>query len=188
MSAFPWPQRAFQAHGRAPGLAGRRAGRQARGAARGQALVEFAFVFPIIVFLAFAFIDIGRAVLTYNTLTNAARQAARVAVVSQVDPASGPIRCEANRPIENAADPYWTFRGCAMAAGDAIGVEAADVTISFAPPPGTTVECSLAVNVGCIASVTVSHQFFAITPVAGTVIGAISMSSTSQMPVERVFP
>lgn len=155
---------------------------------RGQALVEFAFVFPIIIFLAFAFIDIGRAVLAYNTLTNAARQAARVATVSQVDPASGPIRCEANRPIEDADDPYWTFRGCAMAAGDAIGVEAGDVSITFAAPPGTTLECSTEVNVGCIASVTVTHQFFPITPVAGSVIGSIAMSSTSHMPVERVFP
>lgn len=145
-------------------------------------------MFPIIIFLAFAFIDIGRAVLTYNTLTNAARQAARVATVSQVDPSSGPVRCEANRPVEDPADPYWTFRGCALAAGDAIGVASGDVAISFAAPPGTTVECSIAVNVGCIASVTITHQFFPITPVAGSVIGHIAMSATSHMPVERVFP
>lgn len=154
----------------------------------GQALAEFALVFPIIVFLTFAFIDIGRAVLTYNTLTNAARQAARVAVVSQVDPTAAPFRCEANRPTENAADPYWTFRGCAMAAGSSIGTQAADVTISYSAPPGTTVECGSHVSVGCIVVVTVSHDFSPITPLAGVVIGQITMSSTSEMPVERVFP
>ena len=159
-----------------------------RARARGQALVEFAFVFPIIVFLAFAFIDIGRAVLAYNTLTNAARQATRVATVSQVDPASGPLRCDETRPVENAGDPYWTFRGCAVAAGSSIGIVPADVSISYAAPPGTTVECVSAVNVGCIVTITVTHQFNTITPLAGQVIGAITMSSTSQMPVERKFP
>lgn len=155
---------------------------------RGQALVEFAFVLPIIVLVVFGFIDVGRAVLTYNTLTNAARQAARVATVSQVDPSTDPYRCEANRPVENLADPYWTFRGCAMAAGAAIGVAAADVSISYSAPPGTTLECSIEINVGCIAAITVTHDFNPITPLAGSVIGPIAMSSTSEMPVERVFP
>ena len=162
--------------------------RSTRAATRGQALVEFAFVLPIIVFLAFAFIDIGRAVLAYNTLTNAARQATRVATVSQVDPLSGPLRCDETRPFENAGDPYWTFRGCAVAAGSAIGILPADVTISYAAPPNTTVQCISAVNVGCIATITVTYAFNPITPLAGQVIGAITMSSTSRMPVERKFP
>ena len=156
--------------------------------ARGQALVEFAFVLPIIVLLVFGFIDVGRAVLTYNTLTNAARQATRVATVSQVDPVAAPYRCEANRPVETVADPYWTFRGCAMAAGAAIGLTSADLAISYSAPPGTTLECSSEINVGCIASVTVTHNFSPITPVAGTILGPIVMSSTSEMPIERVWP
>jgi len=77
---------------------------------RGQALVEFAFVFPVIVLLAFGFIDVGRAVFSYNTLTNAARQAARTAAVNQLDPASpGPYECDETRPIEDPAAPHWTF-------------------------------------------------------------------------------
>jgi Flp pilus assembly protein TadG len=167
-------------------MIGRALPRDRRGA--GQALVEFALVFPIIVLLTFGFLDVGRAVLAYNSLTNAARQAARVATVSQIDPAATPYRCEANRPTENVADPYWTFRGCAMAAGASIGLVPADITVSYAAPPGTTLECSSAVNVGCIVSITVSHQFDPITPLAGTIIGQMTMSSTSQMPVERVFP
>lgn len=155
---------------------------------RGQALVEFALVFPVIVLLIFGFIDVGRAVLAYNTLTSAARQGARVAVVSQVDPASAPFRCEANRPTENAADPWWTFRGCAIAAGSSLGVAAGDVSITYTAPPGTTVECTLQVSVGCIAAVTVTHQFNPITPLAGTILGPMTMSSTSEMPVERVYP
>lgn len=160
----------------------------ARRRGRGQALVEFAFVFPIIALMVFAFIDVGRAVFSYNTLTNAAREAARVAVVNQLDPAAAPWRCQANKPVENVLSPNWTFRGCAMTAGAALGVGSADVSVSYAAPPGSTLECSTVVNVGCIVTVTVVHAFSPITPVAGSIIGSMSFSATSSMPVERVFP
>jgi len=156
---------------------------------RGQALVEFAFVFPVIVLLAFGFIDVGRAVFSYNTLTNAARQAARTAAVNQLDPASpGPYECDETRPIEDPAAPHWTFRGCAMAAGASIGVNAIDVSIVYTAPPNTIVNCSPVVHVGCIASVTVTNQFQPITPVAGSIVGSMLLRTTSQMPVERIFP
>ena len=159
-----------------------------RARSRGQALVEFAFVFPVIVLLAFGFIDVGRAVFAYNTLAAAAREAARVAVVNQLDPAGGPWPCIENKPVEDPANPSWTFRGCAVASGGAVGVVDGDVSISFAPPPGSSIDCTSAYNVGCIATVTVSHQFKPITPIAGSMIGPIAMSATSSMPVERVFP
>jgi Flp pilus assembly protein TadG len=162
--------------------------RTRRDRSRGQALVEFAFVFPIIALLAFAFIDIGLAVFNQNTLANAARQAARVAAVNQVDPASAPWNCIDNKPVQTAASPNWTFRGCAMAAGSAIGVTSADVSISYAAPPGTTIECSSSLTVGCIVSITVVNNYEPITPVAGALIGAIPMSATSEMPIERLFP
>lgn len=154
----------------------------------GQALVEFAFIFPLIALLAFGFIDVGRAVFTANALTNAARQAARVAAVNQIDPASGPWRCITDHPIQDPSDPGWTFRGCAAAAGAAAGLDPADVTVSFASPPGSALECSLAVNVGCIVTISVVADYVPITPVAGQIIGPISMSATSSMPVERLFP
>jgi hypothetical protein len=155
---------------------------------RGQALVEFAFVVPIITLLVFGFIDVGRAVLTANTLTNAARQAARVAAVNQMDPVSGPWSCRADHPVEDPDDPQWTFRGCAVAAGVVAGLQAADVSVAYAPPPGSSIECSSEVNVGCIATVTVVAAFNPVTPVAGQIIGAISMNASSSMPVERTFP
>ena len=154
----------------------------------GQALVEFAFIFPLIALIAFGFIDVGRAVFTSNTLTNAARQAARVASVNQVDPVAGPWQCLANHPIEDAANPGWTFRGCAVSAGATAGVQAGNVTVSYAAPPGSSLQCSSSVNVGCIVTVTVTANYVPITPVAGQVIGPISMSATSSMPVERIFP
>lgn len=154
----------------------------------GQALVEFAFIFPLIALLVFGFIDVGRAVFTANTLTNAAREAARVAAVNQVDPVSGPWACITDHPIQDPGAPGWTFRGCAAAAGAAAGLDPADVSVSFAPPPGSALECSPAANVGCIVTINVVADFVPITPVAGQIIGSISMNATSSMPVERVFP
>ena len=154
----------------------------------GQALVEFAFIFPLIALIAFGFIDVGRAVFTANTLTNAARQAARVAAVNQIDPVSGPWACLTNHPVEDPSDPGWTFRGCAVAAGATAGLQAADVSVSYASPPGSSLECVLTINVGCIVTITVVANYVPITPVAGQIIGPISMSATSSMPVERTFP
>jgi Flp pilus assembly protein TadG len=160
---------------------------RARG--RGQSLVEFALVFPIIMLLVFGFIDVGRAVFFANTLSNAARQSARVAAVNQLDPVAGPWECDTTRPIEDPADPHWTYRGCAVAAGASIGVLPNDVTRQpYTAPPGTTLECTSAVNVGCLVTVTVTHQFQPITPLAGIVIGTLSLSGTSSVPIERVFP
>jgi TadE-like protein len=159
-------------------------------ASSGQALVEFAFVFPVIALLVFGFIDIGRAVYAYSTLTNAARQGARVAAVNQLDPSSPPWQCDESRPVESVTTPHWTFRGCAMVSGGTIGVTPTDVGITYSAPPGTSLTCDVGteLDIGCIASVTVNAQFVPITPVAGALIGSIAMSSTSQMPVERLFP
>ncbi len=162
--------------------------RRHRADGRGQSLVEFAVVFPLIALLAFAFIDIGRAVFTVNTLANAAREASRVAAVNQLDPASAPWNCNANRPVESVTSPNWTFRGCAMTAGATIGVGPADVSVSYARPPGTSLSCSPTRNVGCIVTVTVVTTFDPITPVAGTLIGSLSLTASSQMPIERTFP
>jgi Flp pilus assembly protein TadG len=155
---------------------------------RGQSLVEFSFVFPLIALLAFGFIDVGRAVFGYNTLTNAARSAARVAVVNQVDPIAGPWSCQANKPVESVSSPNWTFRGCAIAAGASLNVTPSDVTVSYAAPPGVNLECTTKLNLGCIVTVTVHDMYTPITPVAGSIIGPIPMSATSEMPIERLFP
>lgn len=52
-----------------------------RTSARGQALLEFALVIPIFLTVLIGMIDIGRIVWANNTLSNAAREAARFAVV-----------------------------------------------------------------------------------------------------------
>jgi Flp pilus assembly protein TadG len=161
---------------------------RARLTAHGQSLVEFAFVFPMIALLAFAFVDIGRAAFQQNILADAAREAARVAAVNQLDPATGPWLCNANKPVEDPAAPGWTFRGCAVSAGATAGVKNTDVSVTYTAPSDTALNCSSELNVGCIATVTVRAQYTAITPVAGSLIGPMTLSATSAFPIERLFP
>ncbi len=48
---------------------------------RGQTMVEFALVFPVFLLLLFGVLDFGRVVYAYNTISNAAREGARAAVI-----------------------------------------------------------------------------------------------------------
>jgi Flp pilus assembly protein TadG len=151
----------------------------------GQSLLEFAFVLPVIVLLVAAFIEIGRAVHAYNTISNAARQGVRVAIVNQIDL---PTECDQSRPIEDPSDADWSIKGCALTAASSHGIDVNDVTISYFPPPGTTLSCSPTLHVGCMASVTVVYHFTLATPFVANVVGPMTMTATSEMPIERVFP
>lgn len=55
--------------------------RRARNTELGQSLVEFSLVLPFLLLLLFAIVDFGRAFYTWNTLSNASREGARVAAV-----------------------------------------------------------------------------------------------------------
>jgi len=159
--------------------------RRDRQSERGQGLLEFALVFPVIVFLVVAFIEMGRAVYSYTTIANAARQGARVAAVNQLTTFA---ECDESRPIEDPANAHWTITGCTIASATSLGLVPADVSISYAAPPGTTLSCSPVIHVGCIASVTVTYEYAPSTPLVSGVMPTITMTSTSQMPIERVFP
>ena len=152
---------------------------------RGQSLVEFAFVLPIIVLVIVAFIEVGRAVFAWNTIANAARQGARVAAVNQLSVVTD---CDESRPIEDPYEPHWSIRGCAIAAAGPLGITSANVTVSYTSPPSTTLDCDPTLHVGCIAAITVTYDYSVSTPFLNWVIHSITMSQTSEMPIERVFP
>jgi Flp pilus assembly protein TadG len=156
-------------------------------ARRGQGLVEFSLVFPIIVLILFGIIDLGRGVYAYNTIASAARVGARVAIVNQIQ--STPAgECNQSRPIENPGVPHWSVKTCAANSAISLGVQTSAVTVTYNTPPNTTLACSPALRVGCIARVTVTYSYVPSTPVIGGLVGTIAMSSTSELPVERVFP
>ncbi len=63
-----------------------------RGREEGQALVEFAFLGVVLFIIIFGMVDVGRAVMNYNTLAQATREGTRYAIVhggDSLDP-SGP--------------------------------------------------------------------------------------------------
>lgn len=159
--------------------------RRGRARSGGQSLVEFALVFPIIVLLIMAFAEIGRAVFAFNTIANAARQGARVAAVNQL---ADVTECDESRPIEDPYEPHWSMRGCAIVAGKTIGLSTTNIGVAYEPPPDTTLDCDPVLHVGCIAVFTVTYNFTLTTPFVSNLIGPFTMSQTSEMPIERVFP
>ena len=51
---------------------------------KGQALVEFALIIPIALFLLVGFFDLGRVIFYYASLTNAIREATRTVIVLNI--------------------------------------------------------------------------------------------------------
>jgi Flp pilus assembly protein TadG len=147
--------------------------------------VEFSLVFPIIMLLIVGFVEIGRAVFAFNTIANAARQGARVAAVNQLDDVT---ECDTTRPVEDPFEPHWSIRGCAITAAGTLGITTANVSIAYAAPTSTTLDCDPTLHVGCLAKVTVTYDFSVATPFVNMLIGPFTISQSSQMPIERVFP
>ena len=142
---------------------------------RGQALVEFALVLPILLLFIFGIIDAGRLIYTYNTVANSARDSARVAIVNQST--TGTATCDTT-----SATAYPV--GCAIASGLALEIAPADVSVTYRDPTDTSACTSL--SIGCLAVVTVTGHYEALTPIIGQIIGPTDVSSTSKIPVERV--
>lgn len=61
-------------------------------ATRGQGLVEFALVVPILLLLLLGLVELGRAWMTRNIMTGAAREAARIYVVPDGSQAAADAR------------------------------------------------------------------------------------------------
>jgi hypothetical protein len=148
---------------------------------RAQAIVEFALVLPIFLLILFGIIDAGRLIVTYNTLANSARSAARVAIVNQST--AGTDTCD------TLSATAWPV-GCGVVAGENIGVEEADVTVTIRNPTDTgpceTSPGVVGTKIGCIAQIDVNGHFQALTPFIGQIIGPIDLMSTSKMPIENV--
>jgi Flp pilus assembly protein TadG len=152
----------------------RRARPRSRTKTRGQSLVEFALVFPIAILLLIAVFDIGRAVFAYNGLTNAAREGARLAAVNQ-DPALIKQRVQEmtfGTGVTNLASPNFVR----------FHEETPDLTTPTSNPVCTTMV------VGCVAIVLAQSDWRAITPVIGQIMGPITFTARSEVPVEFVCP
>ena len=63
----------------------------------GYSLIEFAMIFPLAFFMISGFLDLGRAVFYYSSLTNAVREGTRYAIVHQDE-----ISAAFNNPSDNS--------------------------------------------------------------------------------------
>lgn len=144
---------------------------------RGQALAEFALVIPIFILILLAVFDVGRLVLVSNSLTNAAREGARLAIVNQ-------------------DQTFVSSKVQALAFGGTVSNAASltDPVVSYYKQlpnsdPTTNPPCSGAsMAVGCIAVVTAKSTWTAITPVIGSILGPIQLVARSELPIELVCP
>lgn len=127
---------------------------------RGQSLVEFALVLPLLVLVVLGTFDFGRAIFAFNSVSNAARTAARVAIVDQTPNA-----------IELAARD------------EAVALDSIAVSVTYTNGATT---CSPVV-IGCVATVRVQHTYSPATPLIGNIVGSTTLSSTAKMPVERAY-
>jgi hypothetical protein len=140
---------------------------------RGQALVEFALVIPLFLLLLVGLFDLGRAVFTYNTLTNAAREGARMAIVNQFEPTI----------VQRAKD------ASAMIELDVPNVSVNFYQVKADGTPDTAKPCAL-VAVGCLAVVSFEATYRPITPIISNLIygNGVTFKATSVLSVENSCP
>jgi Flp pilus assembly protein TadG len=141
---------------------------------RGQALVEFALILPIFILLLVGLFDFGRAIYAFNTINQAARVAARLAIVDQTE-------------------AHLQAIGASSAAS--LGIDEDEVVVDFRDrtTPDIPGSCTAAVDgdnnntdgiVLCLAVVTVPYQYQAATPLIGSLVGTIFMEGESRFKVD----
>ena len=144
---------------------------------RGQSLAEFALVIPIVILALMGLFDLGRAVFAYNSITNASREATRLAIVNQDFNAIQQRAFEqaplAEQVANDSVEVFFSEPGSAIDAGDC----------DANPNVGGS-----QMGIGCLATVRYTSQFEAITPIIGGLVGAIDLVAESSVPIEFVCP
>jgi Flp pilus assembly protein TadG len=128
--------------------------------------VETALVVPVVLLIFMSLFDFGRAIFAYNSVSEAARNGSRVAIVNQTP-----------------ADI------CQVAAERATGLGLSPTCALSATAPGVWhVSFCASQQINCAQLVRVNYQFQAITPIVGLIVGPINLTSTSQVDVESWCP
>ena len=150
-----------------------RTGTRGRLGGRGQALVEFALVIPIFMLLLVAVFDLGRAVFAYNTLTNAAREGARMAIVNQ-DVPTITARAKGQTAVVELDDP---------------SVQVGFYQVADDGTPDLSDPCVPAA-VGCLALVSFEATYHPITPFIANIAfrDGVTFTATSVLSVEYSCP
>ncbi|HEX5016364.1 MAG TPA: TadE family protein [Actinomycetes bacterium] len=147
---------------------------------KAQALVEFALILPVLLLVLLGTVDAGRLIFAYNSVSNAAREGGRTAIINQT-PAD--VRQRAAEQATVLGIPSADPGGCPATGGPTTQptgicfvLRNRDDTAACATPP----------TIGCTAIVSAKWEYRAITPVIGDLIGPLSVSSTTRQLVESV--
>ena len=134
----------------------------------GQTLVEFALILIPFLLITMGIFDFGRAILDYNMISNAAREGARVGIISTRTNAQ---ICEA--VITHVSLPGVSGTGCTSGG-------LTTTIVSRGSPP------TLVANSGSPVVVRVQYVFTPITPLIGDIIGtSLTLTAQSSMYVEN---
>jgi hypothetical protein len=154
---------------------------------RGQSLVEFALVLPAFLFLLFGLIDIGRFVYLNSTLSQAAREAARVAAVeaswigspdASCGTAGGPV-CPTN--VSSLRADMLSGANRMMAPfGSIADADLYTSCAAAAPSPVTTQTCANG-GINSTVSVRVVMVYRPITPLIGQLFSSITSQASATM-------
>ena len=142
----------------------------------GQSLVEFALVLPLFLVLVMGIVDLGLSVFAYNSITNAAREGARLAIVNQ-DPAKVTSRATSQATV--ARNPT---------------VSVAYYQANTDGTPNTAKTCPIGaatyIGVGCLAVVTFTGVYQPITPLIGAILfkNGVTFTAKTVLPVEFSCP
>ena len=147
---------------------------------RGQALTEFALLLPFLLVFLFGIIDVGRMVYAYNSVSNAAREAGRTAIVNQTE---ATIREKAAQQATALGLPTAAPAGCPPAGGPTTDPAGTCVALRSADATGA---CPTPTVVGCTAIVAVKWEWRAITPIIGDILGPLTLESTTSQAIEHV--
>lgn len=126
---------------------------------RGAALLELAMTLPLLLLVAVGIFEFGRAYQTWQVVTNAAREGARLAVLPSPDTAA----------IQTRVRSY-------MQDGQLADVAAATITVD----PNSTISVGAANASASVVTVSYPFNFIVLNPVARLVVGG---STLGQAPI-----
>lgn len=139
----------------------------------GQGLAEFAMTIPILILVIVAIFDLGRGVFVYNSVTNGAREAVRLAIVNQTQ-ASVIQRGVSQVAIAETGSP--------------------NITVAYrrATPnadPELNAVCT-PIQIGCLAVVTFETDYQPITPLVKQIVfsSGVKLVAKSVLAVEFICP
>lgn len=153
---------------------------------RGQTLVEFALVIPVFILLLFGLLDLGRAVYSNNTLSQAAREGARLAAVEANWVGKSGSDCTAPTcpatTLGLKADVTTAVNHMAVGLG-VISSSQVTLTCDSRPSTGPSPDCALNNGTTNIVTVRVTYTYQPMTPILGQLFSSIGLAASASMTI-----